>query len=70
MIYDVEFTLGLPPALSATRGINAIAHALEALYARNRNPVASLWATEGARALVGALPRIAGRNGGSNQCAI
>ena len=39
MIYDVELTLGLPPALTATSGLNALAHAVEALYARDRNPV-------------------------------
>jgi len=58
VIYDVELTLGLPTALSATSGINAIAHAVEALYARERNPVISLLAIEGVRALAGALPAI------------
>ena len=58
VIYDVELTLGLPPGLSATSGLNAIAHAAEALYARDRNPVIRLLAIEGARALAGALPAI------------
>jgi alcohol dehydrogenase class IV len=39
--------------------MNAIAHAVEALYARDRNPVAMLMAEEGVRALGQALPRIA-----------
>jgi maleylacetate reductase len=39
VIYDVDLTLSLPAALSGTSGINAIAHAVEALYARDRNPV-------------------------------
>lgn len=59
VIYDVELTLGLPPMVSATSGINAIAHAVEALYARDRNPVTDLMAREGVRALVSALPEIA-----------
>ena len=59
VIYDVDFTLTLPPGLSGTSGINAIAHAVEALYARDRNPIISLMAEEGIRALGRALPRIA-----------
>ncbi len=38
VIYDVDLTLTLPVALAATSGINAIAHAVEALYARDTNP--------------------------------
>ena len=49
VIYDVDLTLTLPPALSATSGINAIAHAVEALYAQDRNPIISLMAEEGVR---------------------
>ena len=41
----------MPPSLSATSGLNAIAHAVEALYARDRNPIISLMAEEGIRSL-------------------
>lgn len=58
VIYDVELTLGLPPALSATSGMNAIAHAVEALYAADGSPVTSLMAEEAIRALASALPRV------------
>jgi maleylacetate reductase len=58
VLYDVDLTMGLPPVLSATSGINAIAHAVEALYARDRNPVISLMALEGIAALTSALPLI------------
>jgi len=51
VIYDVDLTLTLPVALSVTSGINAMAHAIEALYAENRNPVISMLAEEGIRAL-------------------
>ena len=34
VIYDVDLTMTLPTGLSGTSGINAIAHAVEALYAR------------------------------------
>lgn len=59
VIYDVDLTLTLPAGLSGTSGINAIAHAVEGLYARDANPIMSLMAEEGIRALAGALPRIA-----------
>ena len=56
VIYDPELTLSLPPALSASSGMNAIAHSVEALYAQDANPVISLMAEEGIRALAKALP--------------
>lgn len=59
VVYDVDLTMTLPAGLSGTSGINAIAHAVEALYARERNPVISLMAVEGIAALARALPRIA-----------
>jgi alcohol dehydrogenase class IV len=62
VIYDVDLTLSLPAGLAATSGINAIAHAVEALYARDRNPVISLMAEEGIRALASALPAIAAKS--------
>ncbi len=58
VIYDVELTLGLPVALSGTSGINAIAHAVEALYAQDENPITSLFAEQGITALARALPAI------------
>jgi maleylacetate reductase len=63
VIYDVDLTLSLPASLAATSGINAIAHAVEALYARDRNPVISLMAEEGIRALADALPSIMDKPG-------
>lgn len=58
IVYDVELTLGLPPALSATSGLNAIAHAAEALYAREGSPILHLLAEQSISALGAALPRI------------
>jgi maleylacetate reductase len=58
VIYDVDLTLTLPAALSSTSGVNALAHAVEALYARDRNPVTSLLAEEAVRVLASGLPRI------------
>lgn len=59
VIYDVDLTMTLPQGLSGTSGINAIAHAVEALYAQDRNPVISLLAAEGVAALYRGLPGIA-----------
>ncbi len=58
ILYDVDLTLTLPAGLSATSGMNAIAHAVEALYAQDTNPVTTLMAEEAIRALASALPVI------------
>jgi maleylacetate reductase len=58
VIYDPELTLELPAAVSAASGMNAIAHCVEALYAHDGNPIVSLMAEEGIRALARALPKI------------
>ncbi|MBR8039257.1 maleylacetate reductase [Burkholderia cenocepacia] len=58
VIYDPALTVTLPVELSVTSGLNAIAHAAEGLYANNANPVMSLVAEEGIRALARGLPRV------------
>ncbi|CAN7662440.1 maleylacetate reductase [Neorhizobium sp. LjRoot104] len=58
VIYDPDLTLGLPVAMSVNSGLNAMAHAIEGLYARDRNPISSMMAIEGIRALKDALPQI------------
>nr|WP_308209190.1 maleylacetate reductase [Actinoallomurus purpureus] len=59
VIYDVDLTLTLPPAISAVSGLNALAHAVEALYAQDRDPVTSLLAETAISALGSALPEVA-----------
>ena len=58
VIYDPALTAGLPPAVSATSGMNAVAHAVEALYAPDATPVTTLIATEGLRVLAQTLPGV------------
>lgn len=58
VIYDPELTRGLPVGISVTSGINAIAHAAEALYARDGNPIMETFAELGIRALARAIPAI------------
>ncbi|GAA4356363.1 maleylacetate reductase [Variovorax defluvii] len=59
VLYDPELTLTLPVSMSVTSGINAIAHAAEALYAANTNPILNLMAVEGIAAIGRSLPQIA-----------
>jgi len=61
VIYDPELTLALPPAVAGPSGINAIAHCVEALYAADANPITSLMAEEGIRALGESLPVVVAR---------
>src|SRR5579885_1692065 len=61
VIYDPSLTVTLPPLLSATSGMNAIAHCVEALYAQDANPIVSLMAEEGIRALAASLPAVVKR---------
>jgi maleylacetate reductase len=58
VIYDAALTLGLPVGMSVTSGLNAMAHAVEALYAQDRNPISTLMAVEGLRAFKASLPEI------------
>jgi len=39
VIYDPALTVTIPPQLTATSGMNAIAHCVEALYAKDANPI-------------------------------
>jgi alcohol dehydrogenase class IV len=58
VIYDVDLTYSLSPAISVASGINAIAHAVEAVYARDANPVTSLIAVDAIALMAQALPSI------------
>ena len=59
IVYDVDLTLGMPARLSVVSGMNAMAHAVEATYAKDGNPVTSQLAEQGIAALARALPLIA-----------
>ncbi|MEV4645002.1 maleylacetate reductase [Saccharopolyspora sp. NPDC049357] len=58
VVYDPALTTTLPPGLSMTSAVNAMAHAVEALYAPDSSPIISLMAEEGVRALAGAIPLV------------
>ncbi len=59
VLYDVDYTMSLPADISAVSGLNALAHAVEALYAQEKNPITDMQALQAIAALVDALPRIA-----------
>jgi maleylacetate reductase len=56
VLYDAALTLTLPPQISGPSGMNALAHCVEALYAEDANPLITLVAAEGIRALSRSLP--------------
>ncbi|MFF2502672.1 maleylacetate reductase [Streptomyces sp. NPDC058067] len=63
VVYDPDLTPTLPPSVSATSGLNAVAHAVEALYAPDVSPVIAAMAEQGVRDLATALPVIVERPG-------
>ncbi|GAA6047842.1 hypothetical protein JCM3770_004669 [Rhodotorula araucariae] len=58
IIYDVDLTLSLPPQMTVTSGLNAVAHAVEALWAVEANPIISNLAIQGIEAIGRSLPLI------------
>ncbi len=56
-IYDPVLTLNLSPTMTASTGINALAHCIETLYSITRNPLSTAAAISGVRAITSALPR-------------
>jgi maleylacetate reductase len=58
VIYDVDLTLSLPVDLTVTSTMNAIAHAMEALYAPDRNPVVVLMCKDAMSAFRDAIPQL------------
>lgn len=58
VIYDPLLVTSLPPAVAGPSGMNAVAHAVEALYAEDANPITSLMAEESIRALAIGLPAV------------
>jgi maleylacetate reductase len=58
VLYDPTLTVSLPTMLSVVSGVNALAHAVEGLYAPDTTPIICLMAEEGARALAEALPKV------------
>ena len=47
VIYDPELTVKLSPEMTAATGINALAHCIEAVYSKTRNPLSTAAALRG-----------------------
>jgi maleylacetate reductase len=58
ILYDAELVRSLPKEMTITSALNAMAHAVEGLYSRDRHPIATLMAIEGLKAFKHALPLV------------
>ena len=58
IIYDPDLTLAMPVGLTRTSAVNALAHAVEALWAPETTPVTRALATEAANGILEALPDV------------
>ncbi|MBY6058960.1 maleylacetate reductase [Leisingera daeponensis] len=58
VLYDPELVATLPVAMTVTSALNALAHAVEALYAQDRTPKATELALFGLRAFADSLPAV------------
>jgi maleylacetate reductase len=55
VVYDSELTMGLPARVTASSGLNALAHCMEAIAGPAADPPSALVAAEASRLLPGAL---------------
>ncbi len=58
VVYDPELTSTMPPGLTLTSALNALAHAVEALWAPDATAATDTWATEAADGILTALPGV------------
>lgn len=63
ILYDPELVATLPAKLTVASGLNAMAHAVEALYSHDPNPLSDQLALGGVGALKNGLPRVAANPG-------
>ncbi len=63
IVYDPWLTTGLPASITVTSGLNALAHAIEALYARDSNPLTTSLAVQGLEAMIKSLPLVVAEPG-------
>lgn len=58
VVYDPELVVSLPLKMTVTSGLNAMAHAVEALYAKDRTAETTQMALEGLEAFATGLPKV------------
>jgi len=62
IIYDPELTVSLPPSLTISSGLNALAHCVDSFWGTTAGPVSTALAAEGVRQLAEGLDAVV-RNG-------
>jgi alcohol dehydrogenase class IV len=65
VVYDPELTVGLPPAITAASGMNALAHAVRGLAA---DPVTAVIGREAIRVLTAGLPKAVAEQDRAEAC--
>jgi len=58
IVYDPDLTVTMPAGLTRTSALNALAHAVEALWAPNATPVTDALATEAVAGILQSLPEV------------
>lgn len=58
VVYDPELSVGLPPAVTASSTMNALAHCIDGIWQPTLSPLVAHAAAEGVAVLVDALPRV------------
>jgi alcohol dehydrogenase class IV len=58
VVYDASLTSSLPVELSVASGLNALAHCVDSMWAPHADPINTVLAAEGIRALSAALPLV------------
>lgn len=58
IVYDATLTLSLPVALSVASGLNALAHAIDGMWAPRAEPINAALGAEGIRGLARGLPLV------------
>ncbi len=58
IVYDAELITGLPVSMTVTSGLNAMAHAVEALYAQDANRLSRELALSGLKLFAEGLPAL------------
>jgi maleylacetate reductase len=58
VLYDPELTTGLPTGVTGPSAFNALAHAIEALWVPEANPITTSTAIESVRAIAASLPTV------------
>ncbi|WUH98654.1 maleylacetate reductase [Spirillospora sp. NBC_00431] len=58
IVYDPDLTLGMPSGLTRTSAVNALAHAVEALWSPDATMLSDALATEAAHGILTALPEV------------